>query len=286
MSKDPAHRPQTALALAQHFQRIEQELRLARTEIVVLEHGHVDPVVPVPVTDLDATDVQGDVRRTGPNGTRPDITAPQPNAADMAATELKPPPRVAAQSPVPPASPAAPAAGAPAWRGATNPPGIFEKATDLRPPRVEPTAAPSVEPEPEVPGGRTRWKLIAAGVVVAALAVAGGFILSNGSGNKSSGTTQQPPVDNHLPGTTQLTLTAITGVHVTSSTATTVTFAWPKVQGASGYAWAYATGTDPSLHGVAEPKARVKRLASGKTCVTVTYAKAGQYGPASAQACE
>jgi serine/threonine protein kinase len=37
MSKNPAHRPQSAMELARHLQRVEQELRLARTEIVVLD---------------------------------------------------------------------------------------------------------------------------------------------------------------------------------------------------------------------------------------------------------
>lgn len=37
MAKDPDHRPRTAIEFARHLQRIEQELRLARTEIVVLD---------------------------------------------------------------------------------------------------------------------------------------------------------------------------------------------------------------------------------------------------------
>lgn len=37
MAKQPDHRPQSALELARHLQRVEQELRLARTEIVVVE---------------------------------------------------------------------------------------------------------------------------------------------------------------------------------------------------------------------------------------------------------
>lgn len=45
LAKEPAHRPQSALELARHLQRIEQEMRLARTEIVVLDHR---PGMPAP----------------------------------------------------------------------------------------------------------------------------------------------------------------------------------------------------------------------------------------------
>lgn len=48
MAKKPEHRPRSAMDLARHLQRVEQELRLARTDIVVLDHVHEETRTGVP----------------------------------------------------------------------------------------------------------------------------------------------------------------------------------------------------------------------------------------------
>jgi len=50
MAKEPNQRPQTALELARHLQRVEQELRLSLTEIVVLDTSQEGEEPPPPAT--------------------------------------------------------------------------------------------------------------------------------------------------------------------------------------------------------------------------------------------
>ena len=290
MSKDPAYRPQTALELAQHFQRIEQELRLARTEVVVLEHDHLEIAHGRDPGALDATDVYGDMRRTGPNGTRPDVTKPDPDLAAGAATELKPPPRVVAQAPIAPApAPAAPssldttqtgpAAGQPAWAVSKKQPTVFDKPTDVRPQRVQQDDAASAGDDAPT-GGRRKLIALAALLVVAAAGIA--FALSGGGGNKTDGTVGSPPADANLPGTSALVLTKITGIQGASK-GSTVVFSWPPVSGASQYRWYYVDNVSDQ-HPTTAPVASVPRKGT-QTCIVVTYVRAGQYAPPSDKAC-
>jgi len=80
MSKDPRHRPKSALELARHLQRVEQELRLSRTDIVVLDTSPEDsstPVAPsqsnVPTQEANATQVRSPRTSPAPNSAAPRI---------------------------------------------------------------------------------------------------------------------------------------------------------------------------------------------------------------------
>jgi len=81
MAKVPAHRPHSAIELARHFQRIEQELRLDRTEIVVLD------------------------REGPPAPAEASPPSPGPPRAEEIATARKAPTRIPAQRPAGPGAP-------------------------------------------------------------------------------------------------------------------------------------------------------------------------------------
>ena len=91
MAKDPGHRPPTAMAFALELQAVEQELRLPRTQILVL-------------------DDRGRTRLTRPGAPGVGSAAGQDTShgADDR-THIKGPQRVQAQAPVAPSAPVAPA---------------------------------------------------------------------------------------------------------------------------------------------------------------------------------
>ncbi|MBK8868504.1 MAG: serine/threonine protein kinase [Actinomycetales bacterium] len=91
MAKDPGHRPPTAMAFALELQAVEQELRLPRTQILVL-------------------DDRGRTRLTRPGAQGVASAAGQDTShgADDR-THIKGPQRVQAQAPVAPSAPVAPA---------------------------------------------------------------------------------------------------------------------------------------------------------------------------------
>jgi hypothetical protein len=91
MAKDPGHRPPTAMAFALELQAVEQELRLPRTQILVLDdRGR---------TRLTRPGAQGVASAAG--------QATSHGADDR--THIKGPQRVQAQAPVAPSAPVAPA---------------------------------------------------------------------------------------------------------------------------------------------------------------------------------
>lgn len=118
MAKKPEHRPRTAFELARHLQRVEQELRLARTEIVVLEQPSVDHTASV-----------GDLASHTPTST----VAPTGPAPSEDRTTLRP------------TAPPAPPAGDPTTRRparATTPAPSGDAPTSRRPARASTPAAP------------------------------------------------------------------------------------------------------------------------------------------------
>lgn len=160
MAKVPAHRPQSALELARQFQRIEQELRLDRTEIVVLDRegpaAPTDPILP------------------------PSHTLGRPGAAtagrhpEESATVRKAPTRISAQQP--PRQPTA---------------------YELPPTSARPKL--SKDPSTE-PGAGRRGPVIAAIVALLVVAVVVGLFLTRGGTPGDGGDEPSPPVDTKLPG--------------------------------------------------------------------------------------
>jgi eukaryotic-like serine/threonine-protein kinase len=261
MAKAPAHRPQTALELAQHFQRVEQELRLARTEIVVLDQPGGD-TLETRETLSEAS--AGELTRDPIAATiRPDT---HPGAyEDEPATQRKPPTRVIAQPP-----PTAPDSS--------------EQPTDLRPRVVSPDRTSPATPPPSGPG--RRWPVAAAGgavVVVAAVVI--GIVVAHGHG--SSGTTSPPhqaPPDSSIAGLGGEARPApATPVDIKKSPeGDTVVFSWPKVPGATAYQWQYIDGLPGGR--VTKPTVSVPLKEQG-VCIEVAAVGHGQLSGWSKNAC-
>lgn len=249
MAKDPGYRPATAMELARGFQHIEQELRLGRTEIVVLG-GSSTPSEAAPVLS--------------PPSPRPgDDPGPAHASAAAPATELRPT-RVVAQTP------ASPIAGGAAGRTETKSTRVPTEKTVLRPARV-PDESPAAIPEEVAPSNR--W-LLAAGAAVVLVAIIGvGFVLSGGGEGGNGGTTTKPPTDTHLPGVS--TLPAPTHLHIAKKSANAITFTWDKVTGATGYYWLDAQGNQPQPSQTT-PRAVVPRSGSATPCITAYYVKGGE----------
>ncbi|MEO5608454.1 MAG: serine/threonine-protein kinase [Ornithinibacter sp.] len=83
LSKDPTSRPQTALELARGLQSVEQEQRLPRTSVVVLDESGNTAVseMPRPVTDHDRTSVRAPSSVVGAQPPGPSTAAPE--ASDL-----------------------------------------------------------------------------------------------------------------------------------------------------------------------------------------------------------
>lgn len=220
MAKKPEHRPRSAFELARHLQRVEQELRLARTEIVVLEQAHEElaptqpeahtqtPTTTQPQTEpsnADRTTLRTPARPATPVQPTADPTTRRPARASTPsdAPTSRRPARASTPSDAPtsrrPARAAAPDAGAaptarrPA-RASTPAPGAAP--TQARPQRAQPTVNPAATATPgaatdaaeHAPGvaeqdGRSgvgRWVAVGGVAVLLAAAVGIGALLSSG----------------------------------------------------------------------------------------------------------
>ncbi len=151
MAKDPGHRPQSAMELARGLQAVEQELRLPRTQILVLDHtGH---------SSLTRPGLQGQPpARPHPAGgpARPTPGDAQGRSPDH--THVKGPQRVYAQpAPVtPPQHSLGPVAPAPSPASAPPPPGVPSRPgpppASGRPARAPGSGGPVPGPAPATPG--------------------------------------------------------------------------------------------------------------------------------------
>lgn len=170
MSKDPAHRPRSALEFARHLQRVEQELRLARTEIVVLETEEI--LAPPPAA-------QG-----SPSPPAPVVISTQVVADDDGVTMMKRPIMVRPSSPSAPTAPppqhTAPAANAVSEVTERRSVPIAARtvsssmdATEMRPAIVAPSAPPAPATARDQPHPRRSLVLGLVGLVgVAAIGLA------------------------------------------------------------------------------------------------------------------
>ena len=205
MSKDPAHRPRTALELARHLQRVEQEMRLARTEIVVLE------------TDLPADEDAAAASRVPAPPSTPlapaPVATPSGPSPDEGVTMLKRAVTVRPSTPSPAAHEALterrPVRATPA-----RPAAVTGEETELRPRVASPTPPPdtALHPTPTRAGVSPKVLAMAAIAVLAVAAVVIGILLS-GSGERTppSATPSAPgPTDlgNVIPAAVEPTITA------------------------------------------------------------------------------
>ncbi len=204
MSKDPAHRPQSALEFARHLQRVEQELRLARTDIVVLENA---PESAPRTAKAPSTPRGAPAQPAGKTQQRP-ITAPAaplpPGGQAAQATSRRPmvvAPEVAGPT-VPDSAPASAVAQPTTQRPRTVAIGAAgAEQTTRRPLAPSPPALPA-EDDP-VATGRP-WVIWGAAAALLVVIVATGVLLTRGG--------KSPTVANDLPNdTTQTDAAAVIG---------------------------------------------------------------------------
>jgi serine/threonine protein kinase len=270
MAKDPGHRPQSAIELARHFQRVEQELRLARTDTVVLDHGN---------TVSGTTPPTAGAVYPGPDeaGARTQIGGRVPADGGGAVTQRRPPrkidavqvPLAVAPASVPPQAPGftAPAGGEPKPSEAGRPMPSSSQPTQLRPK----ASGPVQEAEPVQAGGGNRGLIAGAAIAVAVAVVIGIIVaISGGGGNAKA------PAD--VKTTQQVNTNAGNAVPNASSAPTdpsaisgrldgrNVDFSWPAVAGISQYNWSVGTGISQTTSGTT---VKVPDATHAKLCITV-----------------
>jgi serine/threonine protein kinase len=303
MSKKPEHRPRSAMELARHLQRVEQELRLARTEIVVLEHSH---------DGASLHEVVPETGSTTPTATLPETTPDLPMSAERTTRRVP----VRAESPQPatgkssapttrrPAradTGAAPTTARPAR--ASSPTPATAAPTTQRPARADTGAAPTTARPPRADqpvttaetteSGRGIGTWIAIGVVglllVAAVGI--GALLSRGGGGErptTGATTQAPGATDGSDVIAGNLLPAPPEVRVENAGDRKITFAWDREEDGDTYAIQVVSRNGA----VAEPwrqidktSVAVKRLADGATCIQVFARRGSQSSASPGQTC-
>ncbi|MDP3890429.1 serine/threonine-protein kinase [Nocardioides sp.] len=254
MAKRPEQRPQSAMELARHLQRVEQELRFDRTEIVVLE-------APTPVSESSAP------------------VALVEESDDTGVTMLRRPARVV---PTKPPTPKAPEETETTRRPATVAPRDGQSELTMRKGPATPSTSPGMdEPEPAAPGGLL--KLIAAGAVVLVLVITIGIALGvAGGGDKDNETLPDPPgpsdigdvVDDFKPvSTPEITVTAKTKNLVFSATAEEPTdlFEWRVTFKGETTKWSENAGNKPDELRTGRPEKKGETV-----CVELRVTRDGQ----------
>ncbi|MGH3351899.1 MAG: serine/threonine-protein kinase [Nocardioides sp.] len=261
MAKDPSYRPGSVLDLARHFQRIEQELRLGRTEVQVLgrDAGGSAPVVPA----VAASPGEGPPTGTG----RKDLpTAPGDPEAELV-TEVKPPSQVIAQPPPPVA--------AAQVQDATS---ASADRTRFSYPRTE--DGPSVLTGTRPAETRSKTPAIIGVAVLILIAAVIGIVLSRGGEDEKPDEVPPPPVETDLPGVTG---PAAPGKVKGTPKGNRAVFTWSGVPGATGYKW---VGDNSTNGNVTRPKAVVRFAGATKVCIQVrSLGENGNLSQGAGQAC-
>jgi serine/threonine protein kinase len=256
MAKQPDHRPQTALELARHLQRVEQELRLARTEIVVLEaEPHAAAGSPSDTLD-EPTMLKRPVTvrpAAAPATSAPPVASPSTLVSDEV-TERRP--------------------------ARVTTAGSTSEMTERRPQRASDTSRAGTEDDGNNAVTARRGRLVALGaaaaLVVGAVAVA--VVLAT-SGNKTpSATLPSPPgpssandvLDASMPTVPQITAT-LRGHHAI--------FATDPAPAGTTYQWLLAprgAASTPIVGSDGKHQIRVPADSSGTTCVQLKVVSHGQ----------
>ncbi|MEI7054978.1 serine/threonine-protein kinase [Nocardioides sp. CCNWLW239] len=263
MAKDPAYRPRTVLDLARHFQRIEQELRLGRTEVQVLDRdaGGTGSIPVVPAVPA----MPGDGPATGSGRMSLPATPTDPEAELV--TEVKPPSQVIAQPPPPVQAAPFPDAGS-----------ASAERTRFSYPRTE--EGPSVVTGPRPPETRSKTPAIIGVVVLFLIAAVVGIMLARGGEDDKPDEVPPPPVETDLPGVTG---PAAPGKVTGTLNGNRAVFTWSGVPGATGYKW---VGDNSTSGTVDRPKAVVRLDGATKVCIQVrSLGENGNVSQGAAQAC-
>lgn len=245
MAKNPAHRPASAIEFARLMQRIEQELRLARTDIVLLD---VDPA-------------------------EADLAPPEAND-DADVTMLKRPVTVRPAAPVTPG-----AATDDADTELRRTPATTTEQTELR--RAREAATPG--PEANTPSADQNRKVpvaaaATAAAVLLATAVVVGVLLS-GSGDapppNPGGQPDPSTAQEVIPGLSPLTEPELNA----KVTGNDVTFTASGADDGTSYAWQVAVAGDAFAPVDVPPQRRsitVPIAQNGEVCARLMISKDGQ----------
>lgn len=209
MAKSPANRPRTALEFAQALQSVEQELRFARTEIVVpgLELAGDLATRPSDVDGPDRTRLKAPQRVIGQRapsaGSRfaPSAPAVEPATGRRPAAPIAEVPPPLAASPTGRRAAISTPPTAPAQRARHASPRAESPATVLRPARPSES-----DPATEAPrrGIRPKYALIVAAAIFLVAAVIGIVLTSRGSGKPQATDTFTNGASNQDIGNTDL----------------------------------------------------------------------------------
>lgn len=314
MAKDPAHRPASALELARALQAVEQQQRLGRTPIVVLdEQGHTTLVSQTSgsptgsaVEDEDRTRIKAPqtvvAQPLGPSHQAPDDETRRRPEADGGHWSPAPVPASAtSHGRMPSAGPVRAATVTDPVHSRTAPlePDTAEEATIRRaagasgaqadPGASGATAAPSAPARPAVV-----WGLLAGVVVLAALAL---FLVLRPSGEEPTPAVVTPRASVSMPGDNSAigdglfdrpSLSAVSGPG-------SVRFTWNYPQTSKKDVYRLSLGATPADAGdpnrakfvsVAARSYTVKAPKGTKVCATVLLTRSGQASPGSAIQCE
>lgn len=282
MATDPAHRPQSALELARHLQRIEQELRLARTELP--GEGRTDGAARTPA-DFSPP---ADRAPAAPARPAPPVAAPVDAAAP---TQFKAPVAVRAvqqttQAPAP--APPTPAPAATPTVAPVRRPRVLEepaRPTEHRPRVAGPAPDPAETVPDETPSGVPRGLVVAAVGVLLVATVGIGALLSKG-GEDDTGTDRlpSPSVSTDAEGILPPAAPPVPPATVRGTVrGTSAVFTWEAVPGATSYRW---VGADEQSGGdVVRPRVQVPLSAAGQTCIWVRTLAGGQVSTGAKKAC-
>jgi len=301
MAKEPNRRPATALELARALQAVEQQQRLTRTPIVVLdEQGHTTLVSQSSGSPTGGANQDDDrTRIRAPQTVVAQPTRPSASLLDEATrrradvARLSPPPqqRGVAARPI-----RAAAATDPVTSGVTAPLGRdgAEEPTVRRPATASQPEATAHEPTRD-PAIRTPAALWALGAAVLVLLGVVAFLVLRPEAPSDDGVATAPPSptvsmpgdDNALPGGVfdPPTLAAESGLG-------SVTFRWSYPQPLKGDTYRLRVGVTQGEVRTATPQvldetSHTQRVAVGEQlCAVVTVNRGGQESPASAVQCE
>ena len=276
MAKRPEHRPSSAMEFARSLQMVEQELRYARTEILVEGAATPTPARPTPPSTIhDERFAQ-----------RPDTVAPQatparesghPATTVRPARPTPPPTRDEEGTRLRPATPAASATPAPRQRHGLS--ASTETPATVRRPATPGEAAkePEADKASTRRGVKTPVVVLAAAVIVVAAVIIGIVVMSGGPKHPSANETPSGPVGTDQAGAADAA--DVTFPTVSSSydaAARTLTFTWTPATGA-GVTSKYAYWLKDVAHGgqdttptqTTQATARVRTTTPANECIEV-----------------
>jgi serine/threonine protein kinase len=303
MAKDPAHRPASALEFARALQAVEQNQRLARTPIVVLdEQGHTTLVSQTQgsPTGRGGSDDDDRTRIKAPQTVVAQPVGPSPTLVDDATRRR----REAATRYSPAPLPARPAAtGSPVRSTATTDPttsataplltDAADEATVRRAASSAPTEAGALPAPASGPLSRRGvLPALAAGVVVLLALVT--FLVLRLSGGTTPEPTTSPSPTVSMPGDDSAVPDAVFDAPVVEAQtrAGAVSFRWSYPQPAKGDTFRVYLGRTASDAQRAEPipvgaPTYTRKVARGtQVCALVQVNRRGQASPASQPKCE